>query len=304
MHEEPLITIGITSFNSEETIIRAIESALHQTWINKEIILVDDGSIDDSCEIINREISGHLNCRLIEHEHNKGFPSALNTLIKESSGKFIAFFDDDDFSDPERLTKQFQRINEYELKQSTQFILCYSRRVVDKNGKVSLATAAIGQEKIEPFGPMVADFLLLHIEKYGYSWGQFGSCTMMARVETLKKMDCFDPAFRRSAEWDLAIRASLDGCHFIAEAEPLITQYITDTEDKAGKVPLQYALLLRRKHREYLKGQGVYLASIAIAYARFYYAKNKTWRSRLAMGAACFLSPTIILKNMLMRKFK
>ena len=58
MYKREKITIGITCFNAEKTIALAIESAFNQSWSNKEIIIVDDGSKDRSQKIIQEKIKG------------------------------------------------------------------------------------------------------------------------------------------------------------------------------------------------------------------------------------------------------
>lgn len=68
----------------------------------------------------------------------------------------------------------------------------------------------------------------------------------------------FDPKFRRSAEWDLAIRVAYQGGYFIAVDQPLVIQHKTPTFDKAGRKPLDYALMLRKKHKAYLQKNKVY----------------------------------------------
>ena len=113
---EPLITIGITAYNAQDTIERAIRSALAQNWENKEILIVDDSSTDKTRETIENVIKGHKSVRLIRHENNKGAAGARNTILKEAKGDFIAFFDDDDESLPERICTQYKTITEYEKK--------------------------------------------------------------------------------------------------------------------------------------------------------------------------------------------
>ena len=66
MQDGPLITIALTCFNAEMTIKRALNSAISQTWINKEILVVDDCSIDNSVEIIEDVISKKKEGRLIK----------------------------------------------------------------------------------------------------------------------------------------------------------------------------------------------------------------------------------------------
>ena len=97
-HQYPLITVGITCFNAEDTIGRAIESALEQDWPNKEIIVVDDISSDGSVEVI-KSYSGR-GVMLVAHLENTGPGGARKSLLDAANGELLAFFDDDDESFP------------------------------------------------------------------------------------------------------------------------------------------------------------------------------------------------------------
>lgn len=294
----PLITIGITCFNAADTIARAIESAGKQDWPNFEIVVVDDDSDDNSVWVIEQLQKKNKKINLYFHDDNQGYPSALNTIIKNARGKYIAFFDDDDDHEADRLTKQYERILTFQKEHPAASAFCYSHRrvFVDGKEKPNAFVKAIGHKFPEPHGPMVADFLLWHKKAQGYTWGEFGSCTLMASKKVLEDFQ-FDPTFRRAAEWDLAIRFGLMGGYFISVDEPLVVQYKTQTSDKSGKKPLIYALMLRKKHQEYLQKNKVYLGAILQAYSRFYYFRNKPWRSRVCLALACLLSPTKIMAD-------
>jgi glycosyltransferase involved in cell wall biosynthesis len=294
----PLITIGITCFNAEDTIVRAIESAGKQDWSNFEIIVVDDHSTDNSIEIIKDIQSKDQKVHLYRHEENQGYPSALNTIVTHAQGEYIAFFDDDDDNETDRLTKQYKRLSQFQEEHTEAPILCYAHRrvFVDGEEKQDAFVNAIGAKSPEPHGFMVADFLLWHKKATGYVWGEFGSCTMMAPKKVLKEFG-FDPNFRRCAEWDLAIRVALQYGYFIAVDEPLVIQHKTQTSDKAGRKPLDYALMLRNKHKKYLQKNHVYLGAILQAYSRFYYFRGKPWKGRLCLALACLLSPTKIMTD-------
>ncbi len=297
-YHEPSITIGITCHNAEDTIGRAIESALNQYWSHLEIIVVDDGSTDRSWEIIEKFAERDPRVVHMRHEANRGYAGALNTIVDASTGEYIAIFDDDDVSEPDRVSKQWKRLTDYAAAHGTDLVFCYSNRsVVQHDGDRTTLLHAIGRKPAEPCGKIVADFLLWHYEDSVHTWGQFGSCTLLASKRTLQKVGPLDEDFRRSAEWDLAIRLAFMGGHFIAVDEPLITQYKTKSADKGGTVPLTYGLKLRKKYKSYLKMKRVYLASIAIAYARFYYAMNKSTLSRFYLFLACLCSPSVVLSN-------
>jgi glycosyltransferase involved in cell wall biosynthesis len=285
----PLITIGITCFNAGDTIGRAIDNALVQDWPEFEVLVVDDGSTDNSLKIIEEKTADDSRIRLVRHKENKGFPSALNTIISKSKGELIAFFDDDDVSKPDRLRRQYERLSAYEGGNTKLPALCYTNReVLAPDGRKDFVYA-IGRNAPEPHGQMVADYLLWHYAPSPYVWGQFGSCTLMVRKYTLEELGGFDKKFRRCAEWDLAIRLAQEGGHFIAVDATLVVQHITPTADKSGSVPLKYALMLRNKYQSYLKG--LYLPSVFIAFSRFHYARGHSWRSRAYLALACLLSP-------------
>jgi len=296
--KEPLITIGITCHNAEDTIGRAIGSALNHNWARLEIIVVDDGSTDRSWEIIGEFAERDPRLVRIRHEANRGYAGALNTIVDASTGEYIAIFDDDDVSKPDRVSKQWKRLIDYTRAHGTDLVFCYSNRtVVGHDGRQTTPLYAIGRKPAEPCGQIVADYLLWHYQDFVHTWGQFGSCTLLASKETFEKIGPLDEDFRRSAEWDLAVRLALMGGHFIAVDEPLITQYKTTSADKGGTVPLIYSLKLRKKYKSFLKKKRVYLASIAIAYARFYYAINKSTLSRFYILLACLCSPSVVLRN-------
>jgi glycosyltransferase involved in cell wall biosynthesis len=295
----PLVTVGLTCFNAADTILRALESAQSQSWPNIEILVVDDCSSDESVARIQDLASRDDRIRLIRHRYNGGTAVARNTILHNASGEFIAFFDDDDVSDVNRILSQWWRIRDYEETHGTDKVFCYTNRsVIDEGGKtLHRVYPAIGRRETEPHGSVVADFLLWHYEDAATWWGHLGSCTLMFKRGLIGIVGDFDERFRRCAEWDLAIRFGFENGHFIGVDEPLVTQYVTATADKSGTVPLKHMLLLRRKYKSYLKKRHVYTAAIAIAHARFHYAKGHRWRSLFYLSLACLCSPTKVLLN-------
>lgn len=292
----PRVTIGVTCHNAQGTIRRALSSAAAQDYPDFEIVVVDDASEDQSAQIIADFAAEDSRIRFVRHEKNKGYPAALNTILKNAGGEYIAFFDDDDESAPDRLRQQMERLKSFEAAHSRQMVFCYANRAVVRPGQSDPdhVTRAIGRSPPEPHGTEVADFLLWEARTPGTTWGAFGSCTLMARKAHFEVLGEFDEAFRRCAEWDLAIRAAFRGAYFIAVDAPLVTQYKTPTPDKSGTMPLKYALLLRHKHRDYLESRGMVRAADAMARCRFYYARGDRWRSRVFMLFACLLSSRIL----------
>jgi len=104
MKKQSLVSVIIPTYNREKCIRRAIESVLDQTYQNVELIVVDDGSTDNTKEILEPFIkSGKIK---YFYQPNRGPATARNLGIKNSKGEFIALLDSDDEWLPEKLEKQ------------------------------------------------------------------------------------------------------------------------------------------------------------------------------------------------------
>ena len=103
-----LVSICIPTYNSKKWVGETIHSALAQTWENKEIIIVDDGSVDDTYQIIKQFESD--NVRVFRQE-NKGACSARNRALKEANGDFIQWLDADDILASDKIEIQLRNSN-------------------------------------------------------------------------------------------------------------------------------------------------------------------------------------------------
>jgi len=101
----PKISVVIPTYNRPNQVKKAIESVLNQTYKDYEIIVIDDGSTDDTKNIIVDLISVEKKIKYI-YQSNQGRSAARNTGIKNSAGKYISFLDSDDLFLPEKLEVQ------------------------------------------------------------------------------------------------------------------------------------------------------------------------------------------------------
>lgn len=110
MEYYPRVSVIIPAYNASKTIRTALNALKAQTWPNLEIIIVDDGSSDDTASIVNKY--GLDNCRvnLIENEENWGPYVARNIALKIASGEFITCHDADDWSHPQMIEKQVMHL--------------------------------------------------------------------------------------------------------------------------------------------------------------------------------------------------
>jgi len=103
MKSYPLVSVIIPLYNSEQYIAETIESVLNQTYKNVEIIVIDDGSLDKSLEVVYKYKSKGIK---IYSEPNRGASAARNMGIQYASGNFIQFLDADDILHPDKIKNQ------------------------------------------------------------------------------------------------------------------------------------------------------------------------------------------------------
>lgn len=110
LSSNPLVTVLICNYNYGRYLSEAIESALNQTWKNLEVIVVDDGSTDNSREILEK----YKNRIKIILKENGGQASAFNVGISEAQGEIICFLDSDDFWKADKVETVVKKYSESE----------------------------------------------------------------------------------------------------------------------------------------------------------------------------------------------
>jgi len=101
----PNVSAIIPCYNGEAYIRKAIDSIIGQSYAHFEIIVVDDGSTDDSRRIVEG-LADDPRVKLVTHDTNRGIAAARNTGLRESTGEYITFLDQDDTWRPQKLEKQ------------------------------------------------------------------------------------------------------------------------------------------------------------------------------------------------------
>ena len=255
----PLITLGITAYNAAASIERAVASALAQTWRPVEVVAVDDASSDATPEILARLAGRHVEIRVFRQAANAGVGAARNRILAEARGEFVAFFDDDDESLPERVAAQLTRILDYERDFAGGApVVCHTaRRLVYEWGEEIAPTMGQGEGRRAPAGPAVARRILLGAPLED-AYGAVPTCSQMARVATYRGVGGFDPALRRAEDTDFSIRLAEAGGHFVGIARPLVVQHMSRTPEKNLAEEYRNMLLVMEKNRAIMEREGQY----------------------------------------------
>lgn len=103
MESKDLVSVVIPTYNRSKVLLKAVKSVLNQTYRNIELIVVDDGSTDDTLEVLQEVNDKRLK---IIHQNNKGACAARNNGIEHAKGEYIAFNDSDDEWTSKKLEEQ------------------------------------------------------------------------------------------------------------------------------------------------------------------------------------------------------
>jgi glycosyltransferase involved in cell wall biosynthesis len=135
VEKEPLVSTVIISYNHAAVLPRSIESAVDQTYRPHEIIIVDDGSRDESLEIAKQyqKENPEIITVLTHPDHlNRGISATCNLGLKHARGKYISWLGSDDIWLPNKIEKQVA-----ELEQNSQVGIVYSKaQCIDQNGDI------------------------------------------------------------------------------------------------------------------------------------------------------------------------
>jgi glycosyltransferase involved in cell wall biosynthesis len=197
-NEQTNIDVIIPVFNGAHYIKAAVQSVLAQTVLPGSLLVVNDGSTDNTKEIVERikaETVSSVNIQIINQE-NKGPSAARNAGIKASSAKYIAFLDADDLWLPGKLEEQLRVFRTTELK-NTGLVYC-NYKMIDENGNDAPSAEVIRIRK------EIRGFVFEKFQRGNLISGS-GSGVMVKR-ECFEKAGLFDEELGAFEDWDMWLR--------------------------------------------------------------------------------------------------
>lgn len=190
----PQVSVIIPAYNGERYIAEAIESVLNQTYLNYEIIVVDDGSIDNTRAVLEP----YFNRIRYIYQENQGVAAARNRGIREAKGELIAFLDQDDYFLPEKLALQ---VAIFEAKPTVGMVHSGWQLVNQEGEKIF---------DIEPWHHAPR----LDLQEW-VIWKPVLFSAMMFSREWLDRVGELDPQFKQACDVDFALRLALMGCETV-----------------------------------------------------------------------------------------
>jgi glycosyltransferase involved in cell wall biosynthesis len=295
-----LVTIGMTVFNAADSVEWAIASALAQTWRPIEVVAVDDCSTDATAEILTSLAARHPEIRVFRNQANSGVAVARNHILTEARGEFVAFFDDDDQSLPERVEAQLNRILAYERDFAGGApVICHTARQQRYAGGRERVEPTMGQREgcRAPAGLAVARRILLGTP-LANGYGACPTCCQMARLDVYRALGGFDPRLRRGEDTELNIRLAKAGGHFVGIARPLVVQTMTKTSDKSLAEQYRNMLLLMDKHRDVVGSTGQYVFCRRWIIAKQLWLESRRTEFALSLLSLSFAHPILTARRL------
>jgi glycosyltransferase involved in cell wall biosynthesis len=187
----PLVSVVIPTHNRWRRLPRALRTALGQEGVDLEVVVVDDGSTDNSPAVLRSVRDPRV--RVLRNETSRGVAAARNRGIQAADGEWIAFLDDDDLWSPQKLRLQLERAA------ATRADFAYAGALRLREPDVVLGVDA---------APSPVDFarqmLITNVLPSGPS-------NVVARADLVRRLGGFDEALAFVADWDLWIRLGARG---------------------------------------------------------------------------------------------
>ena len=214
---QELVSVIMSTYNSEKKIKDSIESILNQTYENLELLIVDDFSHDNTVNEIEKYIIKNENIKLFKNKENIGLTKSLNFLLGKSKGQYIARQDDDDISDLKRIEKQVELIERYNLDFSSS-----RAKIMNTNRKI----------------PGISYYLPINIIiKYK---NPFIHGALLIKREVLDKIGGYDNDFYYSQDYKLMTKLLNEGYRYKFTDEILYTLNTKNNISNNKKSEQQY----------------------------------------------------------------
>ena len=215
--ESPLISVIMPVYNGERFIRETIDSVLNQTYRKFEFIIVNDGSVDSTQQII----SSYDDKRIIPLNltTNQGVSNARNAGTDLAKGEFIAFCDADDLYDPGRLQTQLDF-----LTSNPTVDVCGSYFIVFENGQETLIKHPLTDSEIK---------------KHFFTTNCIGQPSVMGKSSVFRKYK-YSPELQASEDYDLWARMAIGGVVFANVPFPLVKYRLHPAQASKTKGRLLY----------------------------------------------------------------
>ena len=255
---EPFFSVVVPAYNASGFIVKTLECLNAQKFNDFEALIINDGSTDNTQEVISVYIGAHPNLHLrLINQQNAGIAGARNRGIKEAGGRYVAFLDHDDAWYPEKLSRCYETF----IKFPQIRVVCHDEALRGASGKI---------ERYLTYGPYVEDMF----RKLLYQGSCLSTSATVIRRDVFSEVGLFreNDEFSTVEDYDLWLRiAKKNRIYFIPD---ILGEYVINNKnaslnfekhynnqlqvlklnfrEEENKKVLDYFLMLARVIRVYL----------------------------------------------------
>ena len=224
MNHSPKISLVLPTYNDSQYIEQALNSALNQTYTDFEIIVVDDGSTDNTRDLVDKygNSIGYI------YQENQGLASARNTGIEASKGKFLAFLDADDWFAENNLEAKASFLDKH---QDVGWVYSDWQYVDDEGNYLDKGSTRFKFSTKKVTGHIFPELV--------YNRNFISPCSAVIKKTALEAIGGFDPKVVCQEDWDLWLRLSLKySVQYIDE----VLVFVLDRANSLSKDSTKWAL--------------------------------------------------------------
>lgn len=192
MIKEPLISIVLPVYNGSRYLKQAIESCINQTYKNIELLIIDDGSTDDSLLIASQFLASDNRIKIIENGKNLALPASLNVGHREAQGEYITWTSDDNKYQEDAIRKLYDTL----IEERVDIVYC-DYLIIDDEDKL------VAQSRLKEIEYLLFD-------------GVIGAC-FLYKKEVYSRNNGYDENLFLVEDYDFWLRALKHSCYFKIE---------------------------------------------------------------------------------------
>lgn len=241
-----LVSVIIPNYNRQSLLIKAIKSILAQTYLPKEILIIDDMSNYDIKELIKKTFTREFQNNLIKvqvNDQNYGAAVSRNIGINKSNYKFLAFLDSDDYWQPTKLEKQIKK-----FMYNHQLDLVYCDQYLVKDGNI-----------LKSDKTLIKSDILYNLTNF---WTAPNPSTLLFKKESLLKLGGFDTEVGRScSDHYLWFKMAINNFKIDFVNEPLSYFFLDSSDRNSYNLTnrLNSAKILLKKVKKYISKKKFYI---------------------------------------------
>lgn len=258
-------TAILTCYNSEATVVRALNSISSQNLTPSEIIVVDDNSTDDTVRIIENWNEARPNLKLMKQLENRGQSYARNLAVEISNSELCIFFDDDDFSHPHRAEEHVEM-----FLRGVDISFVSSKKIYTDSLSIESICTPVD---VTLEAQSTAQRLLLGRQIPGQViWSPASTCAV--RRSWFLSLGGYDSTYRRLEDSELLLRASMGQAKAAWSSKLLVERFLTNAPDKTRRIDLKYELRLMKTYGKLLSKNDLEILKHKSQIRMFYFDPN------------------------------